>query len=168
MVNGYANFSKSNPKLKPLVDRLKKLAKSEVYVGVPAKNAEREGKYNIKDTSNNAELLFILSHGSPLRHIPARPVLQPAIEDAKEDIGRALANASRAALNNDPAATKDALENAGMVAQNAAHNLFDDPRNGWAANAPLTIKLKGSNKPMVDTGQMRNAIVYVVRAKNGD
>lgn len=165
MVNGYANFSKSNPNLKPLVDRLKKLAKSEVYVGVPAENAKRDGKYNINNIGNNAELLFILSHGSPLQHIPARPVLEPAIEDAKEDIGAALANASRAALNNDPAATNDALENAGMIAQNAARSWFENPRNGWAANAPLTVKMKGSNKPMIDTSEMRKSIIYVVRAK---
>lgn len=165
MVTGYAKFSKSNPKLKPLVDRLKKLAKTEVYVGITTENAKRDGDYDINNIGNNAELLFILSHGSPLQHIPARPVLEPAVENAKEDIGKSLANASRAALNSDPTAAEDYLNEAGLKAQNAAIKWFENPRNGWAANAPLTIKLKGSNKPMVDTGEMKKSITYVVRSK---
>ena len=34
------------------------------------------------------------------------------------------------------------------------------------ANAPSTIKQKGSSKPLVDTGQMRQAITYLVRTSS--
>ena len=80
---------------KVLQQRLKKLVKPAVYVGVPA--AERtaqllgmagkvSGKRKAKllkvaDISvNNAELLYIHTKGSELQGIPPRPVLEPAIE----------------------------------------------------------------------------------------
>ena len=43
----------------------------------------------------------------------------------------------------------------------------DNLTNGnWKPNAPLTIELKGSSHPLIDTGQMRQSITYVVEEKN--
>lgn len=35
---------------------------------------------------------------------------------------------------------------------------------GWAPNAPSTIRRKGSNKPLIDTGKLVNAIRYEVES----
>jgi hypothetical protein len=32
-------------------------------------------------------------------------------------------------------------------------------------NSEATIKAKGSDKPLIDTGQLRNSITYVIRKK---
>ena len=42
---------------------------------------------------------------------------------------------------------------------------FENPQNGWPPNSPRTIRRKGSDQPLVDTGEMRKAITYVVRDK---
>jgi hypothetical protein len=39
---------------------------------------------------------------------------------------------------------------------------FEDSRNNWPPLAESTIKAKGSDKPLQDTGKMRDAITYVV------
>jgi hypothetical protein len=38
---------------------------------------------------------------------------------------------------------------------------------GFAANAPATIKRKKSDKPLIDTGHMRQSVHYVIKQKGG-
>ena len=141
---------------------------------------------------SNAELLFIFSNGSPLHGQPARPVIEPAIEqpETAERIARALAAASTAALDGNEAGMMDALDRAGTIGESAAKRWFTDSRNGWAPNStkPLGpwlaeklsekygreitadmsyVDAKGSDTPGIDTGQMRRAITHVVEAGQG-
>ena len=169
------------------------LANKEVLVGIPQENSSRE----IGDTINNAELLYIQSHGvrskqmrqemdksiskgmkysaahslyvkthgSPMLNIPPRPVLEPSIEANKQVIAKQIAIASTAAMENNPHLMEEALNKAGMIATSAAQGWFENPANNWQQNAKSTIKKKGSNQPLVDTGEMRKAITYVLRDK---
>ena len=73
-----------------------------------------------------------------------------------------LKAAAQASLNNKPGEAKRHMRMAGMVAQNAVRAWFVDPRNNWAPNAPSTIRRKGSAQPLIDTGELRKAITYVV------
>ena len=161
-----------------LFDSLKKLQKRQVYVGIPEANStDREatllgmaGKSKGKKARRlavaasqdvtNAGLLFIHTNGSPLKHIPARPVLEPAIEANKDSITFELGKAAKDVLEDrDPTAN---LQRAGLQGQNAARKWFTDPRNAWAPNAPSTIRRKGSDRPLISTGAMRAAITSVV------
>lgn len=161
MVTGTASVIRSTPTPATLTARLRALTKKEVYVGIPAEKSSRPGQGGI----NNAELLYIHTHGSPIRNIPPRPVLQPAIEANKEAIGKQFATASREALKGNVMGAENGLEKAGMVAQNVARAWFENPGNGWASNSPRTIARKKSDRPLIDTGEMRKAITYVVRFK---
>ena len=158
----------------------------QVYVGIPEEKTGRR-----KDPVNNAQLLYIHTNGSPARNIPARAVIEPAIEAKgnKEPIAEELASAARATLQerNATAANRH-LQKAGMIGQNAARSWFTDPRNGWAKNSEETAKkklhkLQGKNlqafnkkisagasitdtdisRPLIDTGQLRKSIIYVVK-----
>lgn len=107
--------------------------------------------------------LFLHEHGSPLWQIPPRPVLEPAISHSKDLIAKQLRQAVLAALNGqDP--TQE-LQKAGQLGVNAAKDWFTNPLNQWPANAPSTIKQKGSDRPNVDTGNLRNSITFVVAKK---
>jgi hypothetical protein len=148
--------------LGPLDERLRKLERKDVLVGIPQANASRkDGKIN------NAELLFILSQGSQLQHIPPRPVLEPAIQapDNKANISAELKQAAEGVLEGRPEDASLHLDLAGQVGENAAKRWFTDPRNAWQANAPSTIKQKGSDRPNIDTGELRRAITHVVEEK---
>lgn len=116
---------------------------------------------------NNAELLFIQSNGSPIRGIPPRPVLEPAImaNGNRQEITKELENAANAIIDKDPVKFIQFLRRAGMVAQTACKKWFTDPRNNWAPNAASTIRAKGSDRPLIDTGEMKKSITYVVRTE---
>lgn len=187
-------------KVASLVDAVGVLAKKEVLVGIPAEHSSRQTQNTAGDKINNAELLYIQSHGvrkaemraemqkhldagkkyseahslyiqshgSPLWHIPPRPVLEPSIEANKEPIAKQLQQATVAALDGDSVGVDHALHRAGFVAENAAKGWFEKQENGWPPNSPRTIAQKGSDSPLIDTGEMRKAITHVVREKGSD
>jgi hypothetical protein len=163
-------------------EALKTLAKKQVYVGVPQQNASRKD-----GTVNNAELMYIHTNGSPMRNIPARPVIEPAIEadNNKKVITEQLRDAAEAALDGDAEGMNASLQKAGIAGSNAAKRWFTDSRNGWPKNKPSTIrnkirKLRGTSyqdamdildsggdissidTPLIDTGELRRSITYVV------
>lgn len=117
MVKGTVRVSRSGNGLQPLVDRLKALSKKEVYVGIPQEKASRPAggdpinnaellyihTHGVRSQDMRQEMeektkqgmkysaahsLYVQSHGSPVWAIPPRPVLEPAIEDSKDVIGK--------------------------------------------------------------------------------
>jgi hypothetical protein len=173
-----------------VLDRLRRLKSRQIYVGIPEKKAARQDEsinnaqllyilsHGVRKKSMREEMqpkidagmkysaayqLYIMSHGSPLWHIPPRPVLEPALEAHADAIGKLFQAVIKAACKGDEAAMQKAMNICGMAAQDYCRDWFSDPRNGWPPNSPLTIKLKKSERPLVDTGTMRKAITYVIR-----
>lgn len=167
-----------------LFKRVAGISKISALVGIPATNkaerktqlvdmaAKAKGKKQKKlkaasfsNDVNNAELLYIHSKGSPARHIPARPVLEPAVQadGNRQPIAREIARSVKARLDGGAKESPVVgMKRAALAGQNAARKWFTDSRNNWKPNAPATIKAKGSSRPLIDTGAMRNAIVGVV------
>ena len=166
-----------------MMKRVAGLMKVAAYVGVPAAKSSRKGEIN------NAELLFIFENGSPIHKQPPRPLLKPAInaDGNKQKIAKEISGSVKLILAGDSEGAKKKMLRAALAGQSAARSWFTDPRNGWQQNAPSTIAHKlGKLKPKkraaaytqidsqegdttgvvtvgVDTGQMRAAIVGVVR-----
>jgi hypothetical protein len=134
------------------------LENAKVYVGIPEKTTSRKG-----EKITNAGLMYIHTNGSEVMHIPARPVIEPAIEapDNKERIAATLGAAMTAELNGEHATAVENIRKAGTQGANAAKRWFTDPRNNWAPNAPSTIAAKGSARPLIDKGELRRAITHV-------
>lgn len=141
---------------------LRKLERSDVLVGWTETTDPRD-----HGPVGNAQLAFIHTEGSPLKNIPARPILQPAITDEgnKSLIAKQLGAAATATLSGKPEEAHQDLERAGLVAENAVKRWFVNPKNHWAPNAAATIARKGSNRPLIDTGQLRRNVTHVVREK---
>jgi hypothetical protein len=142
-------------------ERLRMLSKSDVLVGIPQEKNQSTEHPEI----GNAALLFIHTNGSPIRNIPARPVIEPAInaEPNKSAISAELKQAAKEMLNGNPSEVLLHLKKAGMLGQNAAREWFFDPRRNWPPLKPATIRAKGSAQELIYTGSMRKAISYVVR-----
>ena len=166
------------------------LTKLKVYVGIPESAAARKGgeitnaqlaylhthgvraisariqmgamMVNRKIDYDAALKLYLHSHGSMAFQIPPRPVIEPAIEANKEPICLELKKAAISTLDHKKPDAITHLKLAGMTGQNAARAWFTDPRNHWAPNAPSTIARKGSDKPLIDTGDFRKSITYVL------
>ena len=163
MVNPQATSSVKDNSAE-MLKRLKELKNLAVYVGIPQEGSSRGDGENV----NNAELLYLHSQGSELQHIPARPVLEPSIAKNKDQIAKLLGAASAEVLKGNVSLVKPKLEQAGMYAATKAKDYFVDPDNGWEPNSPRTVERKGSSRPLIDTGSMRNAITYVVGDANHD
>jgi hypothetical protein len=175
-----------------VLEALQELQKWDVLVGIPEEKASRkEGGINsaellyihthgIRRRAMRREMqanmdrgmeyseaydLYMQSHGSPLWHSPPRPVLEPAIDAHRDQIAEQLSKAAQAALDGSKSGAINGLKRAGITAKNAARGWFEDERNAWPPNSPITTAMKGSDRPLVDTGAMRKAITWVMREK---
>ena len=144
---------------------LKKLKSTEVKVGLPS--------------SAGGRLHFILAvqeHGSPIMHIPSRPVIHPAL--TKDETRTEMAKAMKAAIASawEGKNPQEDLEAAGQAGADGIRAYIDShipPPNspatvngGWiwnrAAKKAAYIKGKGFNKPLFDTGALYDAFGYEV------
>ena len=90
--------------------------------------------------------------GTP--NIPERPFLRTGVNDAIPEISKI----AEARLGKD--GVDKTLNLIGLTAQNSVKNKIVSLRS--PANAPSTIRAKGSSNPLVDTGGMLGAITYIV------
>ena len=153
-----AEVRETDKQLQAVQKSIKELKKIDVLVGIPQEEAGRE-----QNDITNAELLYIHTNGSPANNIPPRPVVEPAIQDSKEEIGTLLKEAILKALEGDTGGAMAGMESAGTQGENAVKGWFTNPKNGWAENAESTKKKKGSSKPLIDTGQLRKSITHAVK-----
>lgn len=122
---------------------IRELASFDVLVGVPEEKSSRPG-----ETVTNAELAFIHTNGSPIKGIPARPFIEPAIEDRdnRQIINEHLKSATEAAMDGDKAGAIKELENAGAEAQEFVRDWFTNPKNNWPPLSPVTIAARARRK----------------------
>lgn len=156
------------------VDKASKLIKGINYtkdnyllIGIPQKKTIRED-----EAITNAELLFIHTNGSPINNVPARPVIEPALEDDMERLTSMLKDFANEAIEGNFEEAQKQLERTGMRAQNVCRNWFTNADNNWPENAPSVRERKikkGSTepRPLIDTGELRKSIIYVV-VKDGE
>ena len=126
-------------------------------------------------------LLGIHEHGSPIMHIPARPVVQPALAqtDVKGAMRDAMKSGLSAAMDGDMEGTKAALETAGQAGADGIRAYIDadvSPPNspvtvsgGWIYNRVAKVGVpvagKGFNKPLIRTGELYNDFGYEIKSK---
>ena len=160
-----ADVTSNSDALDAMLSAWEELVNTQVLVGIPEdESARKEGAVS------NADLLYIHSNGSPLKGIPARPVIEPALEHNKVRLGEIMGRASKAAMDGNIAEMHRELNKAGMAGQSAAKQWFTDPNNNWAPLNEKTKKQKEKKgatveRPLIDTGQLQNSITYVVRGK---
>lgn len=94
-------------------------------------------------------------------HVPARPFMRPAVAEYGADWMKLMGQGAKAALNGSvsPAAVLEAvtLRAAGDVGK-AIKAVTSPPLS------PITIKRKGFDKPLIDTGQMFQSVTGKVEA----
>lgn len=134
------------------------IRRMDILVGIPEEANAAHG------AMDNASLLYLHENGSPGGMIPARPVLQTGIHNP-EFQAQAQAmyrQAFVAALSGGAQMAKNIYERIGIQGANAVKQQFGvigPPLK------PATVARKKSSATLIDTGQLRNAITYVVRPK---
>jgi hypothetical protein len=141
----------------------------------------------------NATLGYIHEYGSPAANIPARPFLIPGVEKSEEASVAMLRKAVEFTLDGKPAHADEHLNKAGLLAVNSAkHEIstadFVPLKPATVRSRKYSRQTKSRRKseieylrlvkggmspadaqsatgiqPLINTGQLRNAITYVIR-----
>lgn len=145
------------------------LDRARVQVGVPSTKTSRED-----GPISNAALAYIHENGAPEVNIPARPFLRKGVEAARERvIARMMAGAS-AALSVKGILARRALVDrtlhaVGLIGQNAVRAEINEGDFAPLAEKTLAARRRAGakgTKPLIRTGQLRNAITYVIKGGN--
>lgn len=157
--------------LKPLEKLRKQLGDTyRARVGILGskgfREAEDENGKKIPATIDNATLGLTHIFGSYTEHIPPRDFLFMPIRRFSKEILRALgAQSVKAALATGDIKRVYAL--LGAKAEEIVDNAFATGGFGeWPPNSPRTIAAKGSDKPLIDTQQLRKSITSDVVKKS--
>lgn len=146
---------------------LKMLNNYRIEIGVISSNAERDEKISIGIT--NAELMQIHENGSPLKNIPARPVLDITIKWAEKNlIPKTIDKIIDGVISNNwkiPEIEKE-LNKICVRMQNYAQEIIYDNNGILAPNSPAVAARKKGNHPLFDTGQLARSITCRLVNKN--
>ena len=146
---------------KEILDSLKKFRGDKVLVGIPDDGDDRGDDAEI----GNAALLFINNFGSPANNIPARPVMEIGMRNAQDAVAEQMKKAVQNA--GDQKKVDMCYERAGIIASNSVKRAINDQID-IEPLADSTLKNRESRgfkgtKALIVTGQLRNAITYVVK-----
>ena len=113
----------------------------------------------------HAEILFFMEYGAPTLNIPERPVLQQTVEWAKQNLLQSTIEKGLAAYFKTGKIESFELEVQKLCMRMESHVKTGIRRKQFdiAPNALSTIEAKGSDIPLLDTGQLANAIQCVYK-----
>ena len=144
---------------KKLTDKLKRklelLAQSSIDVGIPKEESgQKDG-----ETIYLADIANVNNFGSYSRNIPARPFGTTTVTRYQEQIKKII----QVQMNDILEKNKDVKKGFDAIGAVCAGYMKKNLTDGeWKANAQYTIDKKGSDQPLIDTGQMRQSITWRV------
>ena len=143
-----------------LLERIRKAEKQVAAVGFP------RGKAGLGNPhyENGASILQVaIWNNFGTSKIPSRPFMKMATKQIQA-VSSPIIQAVIAKINAGKTDGKKELEILAIQAQGIIQTTITD--GGFAPNAPSTIAAKkGSEQPLIDSGDMRKAVTYVIRDK---
>jgi hypothetical protein len=163
MANPNVNI-KDDKKLWDKIEKeIEKTKFSFVEVGYPTSDAKKVNHDGEEEENTVVEVAALMEFGSPADKIPPRPTLIPTFDEQKGKAFEALKSFYGEVLEGKKT-TEQALSLIGLFLQRKVvekiNNLFSPPLSR------VTIELKGSSKPLIDTGQMRQSVKSKVTITN--
>lgn len=127
-----------------------------IQIGVFSTKTKRKTTYSVGIT--NAELMFIHENGSPLHHLPARPVLKMTIQYGNTLIKSVMQKALKAYSEVGEQGLEKELNKMCIRMENYAREIIYSNDGRLAPNAPSVAARKKGNHPLFDTGQLARSI----------
>lgn len=148
-----ANGAIMNPKGAAIDAYIEELCAHEVHIGYQ----EDSGSYG--DGPTVAQVACWNEFGT--EHSPARPFMRQTYEDYSEDIiKRGQSEIKKEIATGSPNAEKT-FNAIGVCVKGYIQKEIVE--GDFEPNAPSTIAKKGSSRPLIDTGQMRQSVTYVIK-----
>lgn len=150
-----AGYDKLTPEGKKFYAELEKLKQNEVFIGYQAGHATHTDEDG--NTADMADIAMFNELGTSTS--PPRPFLRMTVDENQAKIN---AMCEQQAKNIAKGATAEqCLKQLGafgvsLVQEKIGNGTFEP-------NAESTVKAKGSDKPLIDTGQMRQSVHYVIK-----
>lgn len=135
---------------------IKKLNKLQVRVGFQHGDAQE------KDGSDVMEIAMNNEFGSS--KIPSRPFMRKSVDENEEKIN-AFMHAQIQRLAKGETTAEEILKAIGVFQKGLVQEKIENGE--FVPNFPATIKRKGSDKPLIDTGTMRQSVNFVITEKGG-
>lgn len=133
---------------------LKELGKLEVRIGIQQGESSEEG-VDLVDIAMFNELGTV--HSQP------RPFLRDSVEANADQINAFLQSMKKEILKGGSA--EDVLKKIGVFQKGLIQE--EIVKGNFEPNLEATIKRKGSDTPLVDTGRMRQSVNFVIQEKGG-
>ena len=147
-------FSDLTPEGKKYFRELKKMTDMDIQVGF-------QGDQKYEDGTSIAQVAAINEFGAS--DIPERPFMRQSFENHESELQAACDTAQR--LVSSGGSAEQALQQIGVIAKGLVQD--EIVNGGFAPNAESTIKKKGSEQPLIDTGTMRQSVNFVVKRRGG-
>lgn len=147
--------------------RLAKKAQRVVDVGILGQEAASTHEGGEEDGGGEELTIGEIAaiHELGLGVVP-RPFLRGYVDGHRPEIEDRIRLETRRLLLGKTRNTTEALERLGIWLQGEIQDWMADPGNNLEPNTPETILRKGSAMPLIDTGQLRSSVSYVVRSRS--
>jgi hypothetical protein len=145
--------------LNKIRDELKSLGKMSVKVGIPEGAGEQDGVSIAQYASWNENGVVGKKGGWK---IPPRPFIKGWVDNNGENI-KATTEKILSGVTSGKMDANTAINRLGEYGQDGIKGYI--VKGNLTPNAKATVKAKGSSKPLIDTGTMRNSIRYEVIKK---
>ena len=132
-----------------------------------------QGKSSARPPMTNAVLGYIHENGAPEVNLPARPHLVPGVRDVQGAIAGRLRDAAEQGLAGNLAGVEKNFIAAGLVAQSSVRRKITEGippplapstvRNRIRAHPSRRAKTAEDMTALIDTGQLRQAVSFVLR-----
>ena len=123
-----------------------------------------ENATNVHTGAGIAEYAYWNEFGT--KNIPARPFFRNAISDNSDTWAKSIKNQLKSMGITDKNVVEKALKRTGQLMRSDIQQSIS--KGGFKPLKQATIKRKGKATPLVDTGDMRNAISYEVTDSRGE
>lgn len=145
-------FTDLTPEGKRYFAELEKLAKLEVQVGFQSDQMYEDG-------TSLPEIAAFNELGSS--DTPARPFMKQSFEKHEKEL-QAGCDAVNQALASG-SSTEQALQRLGVLVKGLVQEEIVE--GSFKPNAASTIRKKGSDRPLIDTGYMRQSVNFVIKRR---
>lgn len=144
------------PKGRKFLAEIEKLKRLQVRVGYQQGDAQEDDGVDLCDVAMWNEL--------GTSNAPSRPFMRDSVDKNEDKINAFL----KAQLKKLAAGETDAegiLKAIGVFQKGLVQKQIVD--GDFVPNAPRTIRKKKSDKPLIDTGRMRQSVNFVIKEKGG-
>lgn len=149
-----AGHDRLTPEGKKFFREIEQLKKLQVRVGY------QQGEGQEEDGADLCDIAMFNELGTS--NTPSRPFMRDSVDKNADKIN-AFCKAQMKLLSEGKTTTQQMLTAIGVYQKGLVQKEIRDGE--FTPNAPSTIKRKGSDKPLIDTGTMRQSVNFVIKNK---